>query len=224
MSVPDPAPPGALFPRQGVVPAPRAGAVSASGAGTAPRLAPVARAEWAPDLAEYVAGFRASVGAGRSEEGRASGGNLLGTLAHHPALTKAFLAFNGHLLYGTTLTPRRRELLVLRVAHVGRSDYEWAQHHLLGRVAGLTDEEIARVAQGPDAWTSLDRTLIEATDELMTEGALSDGIWKALAEELTEQQILDVIFTVGAYSTIAMVLRTCGVEAEPELRPYLPRP
>ena len=199
---------------------------SSAGASAGPRLAPVARADWSPALAEFVAGFRASVGAARTEEGRASGGNLLGTLANHPALTQAFLTFNGHVLYGTTLTARQRELLVLRVAHVRRSDYEWAQHALLGRVAGLTAAEIDRVASGPDAtgWEALDRLLLVAADELLLEGAIGDDTWKALSGELDERQLMDVIFTVGTYAVVAMALRSFGVEPEPELVPYLPDP
>jgi alkylhydroperoxidase family enzyme len=192
--------------------------------GPVPRLLPVPRADWSPDLAAFIADFRASVGAGRSEAGRASGGNLLGTLARYPELTQAFLTFNGHVLYGTTLTPRQRELLVLRVAHLRRSDYEWAQHVLLGRAAGLADEEIARVPDGPDApgWAPLDRNLLTAADELLVEGAVSSGTWKALAGELDERQLMDVVFTVGTYALIAMALRTFEVEPEPELVPYLP--
>lgn len=188
------------------------------------RLDPLPRCEWAPDLAAFVAGFRADVGAGRTEAGRASGANLLGTLARHPELTTAFLTFNGHVLYGTTLTPRQRELLVLRVARLRRSDYEWAQHVLLGRAAGLTDEEIARITSGPDAegWAPLDRLLLIAADELLAEGSLNDGTWQALSGRLDERQVMDVVFTVGTYALVAMALRTFGVEPEPELVPYLP--
>ncbi|TQS43341.1 carboxymuconolactone decarboxylase family protein [Cryptosporangium phraense] len=185
-------------------------------------LTPVPREDWSPDLTEFIASFRANVGAGRSEAGRASGANLLGTLAHHPALTQAFLTFNGHVLYGTTLTPRQRELLVLRVAHRRRSDYEWAQHVLLGRAAGLTDDEIAAVASDPVSLGALDRVLLVAADELLVEGALSGETWKALSADLDDRQIMDVVFTVGTYALVAMALRSFGVEPEPELVPHLP--
>jgi hypothetical protein len=47
---------------------------------------------------------------------RPKGLNALGTLAQYPVLTHAFNAFNGHILFGTTLSLRHRELIVLRVA------------------------------------------------------------------------------------------------------------
>ena len=55
-------------------------------------------------------------------------GNLLATLVRHPELTQAFLRFNVHLLFSSTLPPRLRELAILRVAHRRGCDYEWRHH------------------------------------------------------------------------------------------------
>ena len=72
------------------------------------------------------------------EPGRPKGLNALGTLARHPDLARAFHTFNGHILFGSTLSPRQRELLVLRVAAVRRAAYEWKQHVVLAGDAGIT--------------------------------------------------------------------------------------
>lgn len=191
-------------------------------AGT-PRIPPAAAADWDPDFAQYVRAFRSSVASAPAEEGRASGSNLLGTLARHPGLATAFLGFNNHLLRGTSLSPRRRELLVLRVAHHRGSDYEWAQHVLLARKAGLTDVEISLVADGVGAepFTPLERSMLAAVDELLDDGTISAPTWAILSAELDEQQLMDLVFTVGAYSTLAMALRSFGIEPEDELLPHL---
>ena len=68
-------------------------------------------------------------------KGRPSGGSIFGALAHHPSLAKAFFTLNAHLLLDTSLAERQREL-VLRVAAVRRSGYEWAQHLFMARDAG----------------------------------------------------------------------------------------
>src|SRR5690242_9290891 len=143
-------------------------------------------------------------------KGRSKGLNILGTFAHHPDLAKAYNTFNGHILFGTTLDARQRELLVLRVATRRDSAYEWAQHVVLGRDAGLSDEEIAQIAEDPDAggWASLDAALLRAADELLDDACISDATWTALAAELDERQLLDVIFTVGAYDALAMLMKS----------------
>ncbi|MBL7496365.1 carboxymuconolactone decarboxylase family protein [Frankia sp. CNm7] len=154
--------------------------------------------------------------------------NTLGTLAHHPALSQAFFTFNGHVIMATTLSERQRELLVLRVATLRQSAYEWAQHLYMGRDAGLTDEEIARISWGPDApfWTPLESALLRAVDELVADGAISQPTWDVLASDLDAQQLLDVIFTVGAYETIAWMMRSFDLALDPELielrsKPYV---
>ncbi|MBL7500980.1 carboxymuconolactone decarboxylase family protein [Frankia sp. CNm7] len=145
--------------------------------------------------------------------------NTLGTFAHYPALAQAFFTFNGHVIMATTLSERQRELLVLRVATLRKSAYEWAQHIYMARDAGLTDEEIARVSYGPDApfWSPLEAALLRAVDELVGEGKISDLTWAVLAGELDTQQLLDVIFTVGAYETIAWLMRSFDLELDDEL-------
>jgi alkylhydroperoxidase family enzyme len=146
--------------------------------------------------------------------------NALGTLARHPQLARAFHTFNGHVLFGSTLSPRQRELLVLRVAAVRGSDYEWAQHAFLARDAGLGDDDIARIAVGPEAsgWSSLHRAMVRAVDELVSDALISDSTWSALAGELDEQQLMDLVFTVGAYEVLAMAFRSFGVELDADLR------
>ena len=145
--------------------------------------------------------------------------NTLGTFAHHPALAKAFFTFNGHLLLATTLTERHRELVILRTAAVRSAGYEWAQHVLIGRDVGLTDEEISRVAFGADApfWDELDAALLRVVDELVDDGVISDTTWAVLAADLDAQQLLDVIFTVGAYETLAWMMRSFDLAIDDDI-------
>ncbi|NKY33434.1 carboxymuconolactone decarboxylase family protein [Nocardia speluncae] len=189
------------------------------------RIAPLKPAQWSAELRAFFADFRTRVHhGGPAPANTRSGTNLLGTLARHPAFTMAFLPFNGHLLYGTALSDRQRELLILRVAHLWNSDYEWAQHAVLGGNAGLTDAEIGRIAEGPGAagWSPVDAALLRAADDLRESGAVGDSAWQALAAEFDEQQLMDIVFTVGAYAMLAMAMRSFGVRPEPDLEPYLP--
>ena len=144
--------------------------------------------------------------------------NLLGVMAHHPVLARAYFTFNGHLLHSTTLSTRQRELLVMRVAAVRHCKSEWAQHLLIARDAGLTDEEISRIAYGPDApfWSEIEAAMLCAADELLLDGTISDPTWHALSKEFSEQQLLDVVFTVGGYDTLAKVFESLQLEIEEE--------
>jgi 4-carboxymuconolactone decarboxylase len=164
------------------------------------RIAPLPYAEWD---AEALAGLAP----GR----RLPPSNVLGLLARHPALARAFLPFSGHLLSRAALPARTRELVILRVAWRRRCRYEWAQHVAIARRAGVTDDEVAGIRTG--AATLISR----AVDELDESSTLSDETYAALADELDERQLLDLVFTVGGYSMLAMALNTFGVELEPGL-------
>ena len=142
--------------------------------------------------------------------------NIFGTLAHHPKLMKRWMVFGAHVLAKNTLSDRDRELLILRTGWNCRSPYEWGQHVAIGRASGIDDGEIARIAEGPDApgWSDADALLLRAADELHTDQELSDETWTALAGRYDEQQLLDLVFTVGQYHLVSMVLNSARVERD----------
>lgn len=143
-------------------------------------------------------------------------------LANHPELATAFYKFNAHILFNTSLSLRDRELLVLRVAAVRESDYEWKQHVIQGIDAGLTKEEVDRIAEGPDAagWSTLDRAMVRAVDELIADARISDATWATLATALDVHQLMDLVFTVGNYEILAMAFRSFGVPMDADLRDW----
>lgn len=153
-------------------------------------------------------------------EGRPAALNTLGTFAHHPALARAFFTFNGHLLMATTLDERQREMIVLRVSSVRGAGYEWAQHLFVARDVGLTNDEIAHVAYGPDApfWKRAEAALLRAVDELIGDGAIAEGTWNDLSTDLDEQQLLDLIFTVTAYDGLSRMSRSLDLELDDDIR------
>jgi AhpD family alkylhydroperoxidase len=185
------------------------------------RIEPLPPKEWPPEMRAALAAMRPESATHPTppREGRPKALNALGMLAYHPGLTQSFNTFNGHILFTSTLAPRQRELLVLRVAHVRRCDYEWAQHTVLARDAGLDVGEIKRVAAGSDAegWSEPDRALLRSVDELIDTARLSEATWASLRRTLEVPQLLDLVFTVGAYDTLAMAFRSFGIELDADL-------
>ena len=155
---------------------------------------------------------------------RPKGLNALGLLAHHPELSTAYNHFNGHVLFASTITPRQRELLVLRVAALRDAAYEWAQHAVLAGDADISDAELEDIRSGPGAarWSPFEAALLMAADELVGDARLSEGTWTTLAGELDVQQLMDVVFTVGAYDLLAMAFRTFDVVLDDDLQDRAP--
>jgi 4-carboxymuconolactone decarboxylase len=145
--------------------------------------------------------------------------NIFRTLAHHPKLLKRWLVFGNHILGKSTLAARDRELLILRIGWLCKAEYEWTQHVLIARAAGLSDDDIARIAAGPDAagLDPFDRVQLRAVDELHRDAFLSDATWQALSERYDTQQIIDLIFTVGQYQLVSMALNSLGVQLDSDV-------
>ncbi|MBW2560650.1 MAG: carboxymuconolactone decarboxylase family protein, partial [Deltaproteobacteria bacterium] len=131
---------------------------------------------------------------------------------------KRWTVFGTHILNKSTLPDRQRELAILRIGHLCRSGYEWAQHERIGRDVGLTDEEIGRIKAGPEApgWSAVDRAVLRAVDELHADFFISDATWSELKESYRDEQLMDLIFAVGNYTLVSMALNTLGVQLEGE--------
>jgi alkylhydroperoxidase family enzyme len=142
--------------------------------------------------------------------------NIFATLARHPKLLKRWLVFGAHILSKSTLPERDRELLVLRTGWNCRAPYEWAQHVAIARRVGISDDEIDAVTVGPDAqlWEPFDATLLRAADQLHADSCIDDPTWAALRARYGDQQVLDLVFTVGQYHLVCMALNSLGVERD----------
>lgn len=188
-----------------------------------PRIAPLPRDQWTGDVMEALEVLRPPDAHHVIEpkQGGPRARNALGTLLRHPKLARGFNAFNGHILFTSTLTARQRELVVLRVSVLRDATYEWLQHVIMARDLDVTDEEIARVADGPDGpgWSPVDGAMVRAVDELIEDAMISDETWDLLSESFDDQQLLDLIFTVGAYDILAMTFNSCRVEIDDDIRP-----
>ena len=144
---------------------------------------------------------------------------VLKTFAHHPALTHPFLTFNLHLLTSSTLPVRLRQIAILRVAWVKRARYMWASHVRMSLGLGLSEQDLmaAKLGDASPHWSDAERVIMRATEQLMAQSDLDDAHWDALSGVLSRQQIMDFIFTVGAYGLLALAFNAMRIQREPDL-------
>jgi 4-carboxymuconolactone decarboxylase len=147
--------------------------------------------------------------------------NIFLTLAQSPLLLKRFNAFAGTFFISELVSAYDRELIVLRAAaHVG-SRYEYAQHLSIARDAGLSDDAIRAAMRQPDAGpvSDSDQLLLDATDQFILDGDISDPNWARLNARFSDAALLHVLFIMGLYRITGEILNTVGVipEEEPDL-------
>ena len=183
------------------------------------RLRPASRDRWSEPVREILEGLRPAADATTGE----GPPNILYTIAHHPTLLPSFLGFTATLATRGVLEKRDSELVALRTSLNCQSAFEWGHHAEYGRAAGLEQKELGAIAKGPDepSWSPRDRLLLRACDELHESQQISDQTYDALRAELSEAQIVELIFVIGNYTMLSMVANATGVPLEERL-PAMP--
>jgi 4-carboxymuconolactone decarboxylase len=180
------------------------------------RLAPVPFAEWDDETRTTLLQFL------RRPERYLSGAPdappmpiVLEMFAQHLPLSASWLPFTEMLASDDALlSGQHRELLILRVAWRTRSGYEWVQHSRMGVDAGLSEEQVEAVREGPASavWSPLERTLVTAVDEMIDDHAVGDATWAELAAHFEPAEIFELLFLVGGYLCLAAVLNSIGLQ------------
>jgi alkylhydroperoxidase family enzyme len=117
-----------------------------------------------------------------------------------------------------SLSMRDREILIDRTCARCGAEYEWGVHVLFfaDRV-GLSPEQVTSLTHGSADdpwWPARERLLIRAADALHDSADLDDGLWDELSVELSDQQVLDLLFLCGWYHAISYVAQAVRVELE----------
>lgn len=180
------------------------------------RIPPLEPSEWTPEQRKRFdpngTGQRAA--------------NVFVTFVRNPPADRIRGPINQHILNSTTLSVRQRETLLMRIGVLCRSEYEWAAHSRLGRRAGMTDADVARIIAGPGGAPEsgggdpLALALIRATDELYRDDRVTDDTWAALAKGLDTKQLLDVLIAVGGYRSTSMAINSAGVQLDANMADY----
>lgn len=123
--------------------------------------------------------------------------NLFTTLAHAPVALKAYLQFT-ETLGGGRLTAKQREIVALATAQANGCQYCLSAHTLLGKGAGLSEQDIAQARQGR-ATDPLNAAIAEFTRKVVVSGGkLQPGdVAQARTSGLDDGLILEIVANVS---------------------------
>jgi 4-carboxymuconolactone decarboxylase len=165
------------------------------------RIAPVEPENFTAEQAELIGDWRHLV--------------FSRVIVNNPKMYRTFVPHIEATIAKTSLPPRERQALVLRTLATSNDTYELAHHVRISKSAQVTDAEIAAFQTGEgDCLTDFDKVLIRAADELKRDQKITDATWAALAQRYSTEQLMEVVFVVGCYLTMAMLTRTFGIQLE----------
>ena len=144
---------------------------------------------------------------------------LFRTLAVHRELMDRMRPLGAGILGHGLVSPRDREIVILRTCARAGAEYEWGVHaRAFGAAVGLGEAHIAATAAAGDAtdpaWSARDALLIRLCDELHETCTVSADLWSPLAEAFTPPQLIELLVISGWYRLLAYVIRGAGVEHE----------
>jgi len=169
-----------------------------------PQFPPLTDAEWPDEIADMRTGF-------------AGGLNVYRTMAHDPALLRAWTELREHVVNQTVLGKQGSEVVILRTGVNLGSSYEWRQHVSRARKCGMEDARILSL-RGPVARMAPDDAVLAgAVDELFESGRLSPPMIAALVSLVGRKGMFDLMATVGFYSTLGFILNTCETPLDDDI-------
>jgi 4-carboxymuconolactone decarboxylase len=178
-----------------------------------PRMSPVRQEELNDEMHAFLQKWTGGIFR------QADSNPVLLTFAHHPRLAEPFSQFNIHLLSTSTLPVKLRQIAIMRTAWICKATYVWSSHLNTSLRCGLQPDmfQPIQVGAGDPYFTEFERVVILATEELVNDRKIGDANWRKLMQEWSNQQMLDFMFTVGTYVTIAGVTRSAEVQRNPDL-------
>lgn len=145
--------------------------------------------------------------------------NVFRMMANAPASVPGFVAFAASILLQSQLDPRKREIAVLRTAHVTRSNYEWEQHVHIARKAGVTQQEIDLIkVDGPVFGLDEEATLLcRVAEEIARNIRLSDEALAAILDRYGKRQATELILCCSYFNMLSRFLESTRVELDADL-------
>ena len=142
--------------------------------------------------------------------------NVHKLMANHPGLLRAWWNYRNYSVTGGDLSPRQRELVILRTAFHTGTDYEWLSHQGHAKKAGLSEEEIESIRRSPENGNlgHEDTLLLEAVDQCVKQSVIEADLLAQLDNILTTQQLMDVMAISGMYSIIGTMVNTWGLQLD----------
>lgn len=141
--------------------------------------------------------------------------NLYRALAANPEMLDAWVEFAWALRGATETSRALRELVILRVAQLTGSEYQWSSHVVMARAAGVGEAAIAALDgwREADAYDDRQRAALAVVDG-MHGGEVDDAAFAELRSRFTDAEIVEVLLTASAYLGLATLLDALRVPTD----------
>lgn len=131
-----------------------------------------------------------------------------------PEFGQALQHIGGTVRFGSRIPARAREIAILLVGHHHRSAFELYAHRRAGAAAGLTEADLAALAdhREPSGMSDVEASCYRTTRRILERGALDDDEYRDATGVLGEAGLLELVTIVGYYNLVAWQLAVFDVQ------------
>jgi AhpD family alkylhydroperoxidase len=141
--------------------------------------------------------------------------NIFRALANAPGLLDGFLTY-ANALRNSELDPKLRELAILTVGYATQSEYEIAHHQSHARIAGVTPQQLADVAnfEISDAFDDLERAVMRLAAESTLKVDVLEQRWAPVRAHLSDRQLVELALTIAWYNSGVRIMAMLDIDLE----------
>jgi AhpD family alkylhydroperoxidase len=142
--------------------------------------------------------------------------NIYRMLLNSPEIARGWLNLLTAVRHKTKLSGRFRELVIIRIADINGAAYERAFHVPLARKEGLTDAQIAAIADWKDSrvFQETDRAVLAYTDAMTKEVHVPDDVFASVKRYFDARGMTELTATIAAYNLVSRFLEALQVDHE----------
>src|SRR4030043_461053 len=151
--------------------------------------------------------------------------NLFKAVGNSPKVGRNFVRLGNSILSPELLDPKLRELAILRVGNLLRSEYEFTKHVAIGTEAGVTTDQINELSTWGTSkkFTDIERAVLQYTDEVTLNVKVSDSTFANLKKFFDDQAIVKLTATIGYYGMVSRVLVALQIGLETGEKAFIPK-
>jgi 4-carboxymuconolactone decarboxylase len=142
---------------------------------------------------------------------------IFSMMAHAETNLRPLLRLGTSILTEQKLNAALRELAILRVARLSPAEYEWIQHVPIARLVGVSEAQVEAVQRDEMTAACFDPTeqlVLRFTTEVVRDVRASDAVFAQMTERFSPQEIVELIFAIGFYMTMARLMETTGLDLD----------
>lgn len=151
--------------------------------------------------------------------------SIFQVLLKEPVYAKSLNDLLTNLIFKSSISHRLRELVIMRIAWLTNSVYEWTQHYSIALSFGVNKDDILGVRDPANysGFSQSEKIALDAVEEFVNHGSITTATMEKLREKYQDdKELIDLIGSIAAWTMVAGILKSLNIPLEKAAEPWPP--